>query len=187
MLSRASRLRRLAVCPLLLTFVALAVACSGGGASGGKNVGTVKVNEELVFPESKWVVVEVKDLGKTLKPTNPDDAPEKKTEGRFIHVRYKVTNTGTRKDIELGWEDPKLVGDSAEYRALEDDEQKAYLPKWSKTMAEEDSTHIPAGQTREFHALYDVPPTAKGLRLKAESFKERRGRPVKEGYIDLGL
>jgi hypothetical protein len=176
------RLRRLAGCLLLAAFVAVALACAGAKP---KNVGTVKVNEELVFPESKWVVVEAKDLGKVIKATNPDDAGEKKTEGRFILVRYKVTNTG-RKEIELGWEDPKVVDDSREFRSL-GDEQRDFLPKFAKTMSDEESTHIPAGMTREFHALYEVPADAKGLRLMAESFKERRGRPVNEGYVELGL
>ena len=143
------------------------------------------MNEELVFPESKWVVVEAKNLGNTIKATNPTDPREKKTEGRFILVRYKVTNKGT-KEIQLGWEDPKIVDESREFKTL-GEEQMDFLPRFAKTMSDEDSTHIPAGQTREFHALYEVPADAKGLRLMAESFKERRGRPVNEGYIELGL
>jgi hypothetical protein len=173
------RLRRPAACLLFAVFVALAVACGKCGTSS-RSIGTVKVNEDLAFKDSTWVVVEVKDLGKTLKPTEPDDE-EKKTDARFILVRFKVTNTG-KNAVWVG-DDPNLVDDQ-ERNFVTLTEQKPYLPKGARTLEDEDQ--IPAGITREFYALYEVPLDAKGLRLKAGSFKERRGRPQQEGFIDLG-
>src|SRR5262245_56539637 len=66
------RARRLAACLLVVTFVALALAC-GSTSLKPKAVGTVKVNEELVFNDSTWVVLEARDLGKVLKSNDPDE------------------------------------------------------------------------------------------------------------------
>jgi hypothetical protein len=180
MLPHVPRVRRLATCLLFAAFVALALACGKGGTST-KIVGTVKVNEALVFKDSTWVVVEAKDVGKVLKPTVPGEE-ELKADGRFILVRFKVTNTG--KKVVWAGGDPDLVDDRERtFGTLV--EQKPYLPRGAKTLEDEDQ--IPAGITREFHALYEVPLDAKGLRLKAGSFTERRGRPQQEGFVDLGL
>src|SRR5262249_3144649 len=168
-LRHVPRFHRLATCLLFVAFVALALACGKGGTSL-RSIGTVKVNEPLVFKDSTWVVVEVKDLGKVLKENEPDE-PEKKADGRFILVRYKVTNTG-KQVVWLG-DDPEVVDDTKREFKTPGDNQKLYLPKGAKTMGEEESDQIPAGITREFHALYEVPTDAKGLRLKAASFAER--------------
>jgi hypothetical protein len=182
MLPSVPRCRRLAACLLFVVFVALAVACGKGGISS-KLVGTVKVNESLIFNDSTWVVVEAKDVGKVLKPTEAGEE-ELKADGRFIHVRFKVTNTG-KKVVFLG-DDPELVDDKEREFTTLGDNQKAYLPKGAKTLGEVDSDQIPAGITREFHALYEVPADAKGLRLKAASFAEKKRRQ-QEGFIDLGF
>jgi hypothetical protein len=175
--------RRLARAVSLVAVVAIALACGGGGRS--KGIGTVKVNEKLVFNnDSTWVVLEAKDLGKELKPTDPDDKP-RKTEGRFIQVRYKITNTG-KQVVWLDDSDPPLVDDRDRTFESMGDAQKQFLPKDAKTLSEQESDQIPAGLTREFYALYEVPADAKGLRLKAESFPEKRRR-AQEGFIDLGL
>src|SRR5262249_44508098 len=108
MFPHVPRLRRLAGCLLLVTFIAVVLACGGGG-SLSKKVGSVKRNETLVFNDSTWVVLEAKDLGKVLKPTEAGDE-ERKTEGRFILVRYKITNT-SKKVVWLPEADPPLVDD----------------------------------------------------------------------------
>jgi hypothetical protein len=98
MFPSVARLRRLAWCLGLILFVALALAC-GGRIGGGrpKVVGTVKLNEEMVFHDSKWVVVEARDVGKSLKATDPEaEVKERKTDGRFLLVRYKVSNIGKK-------------------------------------------------------------------------------------------
>jgi hypothetical protein len=176
------RARRLATCLLLVAFVALALAC-GSTSLKPKAVGTVKVNEELVFNDSTWVVLEARDLGKVLKSTDPDEQ-DKKADGRFILVRYKVTNTG-KKTVWLG-DDPPLLDDKERQFETLGDAQAHYLPKGAKTLGEADSDQIPAGITREFHAIYEVPTDARGLRLKGESFAEGRRRQ-QEGFILLGL
>jgi hypothetical protein len=94
-----------------------------------------------------------------------------------------VSNIG-KKAVWLG-DDPSLLDDKErQFETL--GEQKDYLPRGAKTLGEEESDQIPAGMTREFHALYEVPADARGLRLRAESFAENQRR-AQEGFIDLGL
>jgi len=141
------------------------------------------MNEPLAFNDSTWVVVEAKDLGKVLKATEPGDE-DRKADGRFILVRFKISNTG--KQVVLLGDDPPLIDDRDRTFETLGDRQKQYLPKGAKTLGEQDSDQIPAGITREFHAIYEVPTDARGLRLKAASFAERRRRQ-QEGLIELGL
>jgi hypothetical protein len=168
----------------LIAFVAVALACAGGGGgNNSKALRTVKLHESLVFNDSTWVVVEAKDLGKVIKATEPGDE-ELKADGRFIYVRFKIANTGKRV-VWLG-DDPELTDNRDRTFQTLGDRQKQYLPRGAKTLGEPDSDQIPAGITREFHAIYEVPADARGLRLKAASFAEKKRRQ-QEGLIDLGL
>lgn len=169
--------RRLAWC-LPFAFAAVALACAGGPAT----VPPVKGNEELKLHDSVWAVIEAKDLGQLLRSTE-GDAPELRTQGRYVLVRYAVRNPGRRR-IDLDG-DPQLI-DGRQRFFDPIGNQEAYLPKGAVTMGDVESDQIPAGLTKEFHALYEVPADARGLRLEAKSFTERFGRE-QTGHIELGL
>jgi hypothetical protein len=166
---------RLASSLLLVLLTAVFLACGGIGDKPVA-VSTVKLNEELVFNHSTWVVLEAKELGQVLKATD-SRGPDKKTDGRFIRVRFKVSNT--EKEAESLGNDPVLVSDRGEkFDSLGD--QKLYLPRDARTVGETDSDPLPAATTREFYALYDVPAGAKALRLNHRRFQQ-------EGFVELGL
>jgi len=134
----------------------LLVACKGGHRAGADGA-TAKIGETVKFDDSEWVVVEAKDAGKVLEGTNPTNHEEKKTEGRFIEVHYKVTNKGKNEEMLIN--PPRLVD------AKKDDiehiqNESFFLPPNAKTVALD--TLVP-GTTREFWTVFEVPAGATGI------------------------
>jgi hypothetical protein len=158
---------------LLVGFGALVIACGGIGDKP-VTTRTVKLNEKLVFNDCTWVALEARDMGKSLQPTDPN-AQAKATDGRFIFVRFTVSNT-SKQGLSLG--NPPVLMDNQGRTFDPLDEPELYLPKDVRT--DDISEEIPVGGTHQFLAFYEVPADAKGLRLNKRLFQE-------EGFVELGL
>jgi hypothetical protein len=172
MFARAVRFHRLPA-HLPLAILALVVLACGGIGDKPVIISTAKLDEKLVFNDSTWVVLAAKDLGKSLKPADPADG-DRTTDGRFLLVRYRVSNT-SKQELLLG--NPPVLQDERDRTFGTLSEQERYLPK--EAGVDESSDRIPVGMAREFRALYEVPADAKGLRLHMREFQQA-------GFVELG-
>jgi hypothetical protein len=168
-----SRRSRMAATFSLLGLIALVIACGGIGDKP-VTTSTVKLNEKLVFNDCTWVVLEARDLGKALKPTDPK-GQDKTTNGRFLFVRFTVSNT-SKQGLSLG--NPPMLMDHQDRTFGPLDEPERYLPKDLRT--DDILGEIPVGGTHQFLAIYEAPAEAQGLRLNKRLFQE-------EGFVELGL
>jgi hypothetical protein len=156
---------------------------SGGAASSSPQATSsaesvkqkIKIGDEIVFDDSKWTVLSAEDLGSTLKGLLDES---KKTEGRFIKVKYTVTNTTKEEDSVL--ETPQLLtSDGAKYKQLDD--VGMYLADGEKEMMME---QLPSRIKKSFSAIFEVPKDAAGLRFQARSLAAFSTKYVE---VDLGL
>jgi hypothetical protein len=173
MVAYTSRYCHIPAALALLGFIASVIACGGIGDKP-VTTSTVKLNEKLVFNDCAWVVLEAREMGKSLKPTDFKDQ-DKTTGGRFIFVRFTVSNT-SKQGLSLG--NPPVLMDNQDRTFGPLDEPERYLPKDVRT--DDISGEIPVGGTHQFLAFYEVADDAKGLRLNKRLFQE-------EGFVDLGL
>ncbi len=112
---------------LLTACAILVIACAGGGGKkgGSSDAPPAKIGEEVTFGDSKWTVLGAEDKGKVL-PSRNQFQKDAKTDGKFILVRFKVTNT-TNKPERLSIT-PKLI-DSQGREFQQYDHQSFYLPE----------------------------------------------------------
>src|ERR1700690_4471212 len=81
----------------MLVLLGALLACKGGSSSsGGGTTGTGKIGETIVLDDAEWVVVDAKDVGKTIKSNSEFTQEDKKTDVRFIQVHFKITNKGKK-------------------------------------------------------------------------------------------
>lgn len=149
---------------------------SGGGGGKGPKGEAAKIGDEITFKDSKWTVVTAKDHGTQIRPNNQFLQPAK-TEGRFILVHFKVTNLTNQEDRILNT--PKLI-DSKGREFKDYDQQSMYIPEGAKTLTVE---ALPAGMTKEFWALYEVPADATDLKFQARALSAFGDKKM----VDLGL
>ncbi len=103
---------------------------------------------------------------------------EATTTGRFIQVHFKVENKGKKEGILGGGPTGKLVdGTGREFGTME--RQSSFIPKGAETMVFE---KIQPSMSKEFYAVYEVPPGADKLSFKATDF----GLFGKDKTIPLG-
>lgn len=148
----------------------------GGKKERGEGAATAKTGEEVVFGDSKWTVLAAEDKGNSLKSNNrlQKDAS---TDGRFILVRFKVVNTTSKEEKLL--RAPVVVDDQGrEFKEIE--RQTFYLPEGTTSLT---MKALPAGMTKEFAAIYEVPADAKGLKFQARALAAFGDKAL----VDLGL
>jgi len=136
----------------------------------------VHVGEPLELEDSRWTVIEAKDLGKSLRPNNTYAEP-KDTSGHFVLVRFKVINR--HKNPESVLEPPKIVDDKSheiERMALE----SLYVPSSSQTLGIEP---LPPAVEKEFASIFDCPADAKNLKLQVRGL----GLLTAKRSVDLAL
>jgi hypothetical protein len=163
---------------VLVGFAALALGSGGKkkddtGAGTTTSAASAKIGDTVTFDDSTWVVVSVKSLGQTLKL---EYAQPKKTEGQFILVQYKVTNTQKKDDSVL--ESCKLLdAKGREFGPIPD--EALYVGEGKKTMMLE---QLPPSMTKEFWTIFEVPSDATGLKFQARSL----GPLPDKKTVDLG-
>jgi hypothetical protein len=170
------RIKLLAVVTALTAL--LMIACGGGGKREPAATGAAALGQEVPFKDCKWIVLDAKDMGKTLKPNNPFERAAV-TEGRFILVHFKVTNT-TKEEHRLLSTPKVLDSEGREFKEL--DRQNLYVPKDQKAMTLE---ALPAGVTKEFSGVYEVPADAKGLRFQTRDLTTFINPPYK--LVEVGF
>jgi hypothetical protein len=153
---------------------AVLVACSKREAAIAQK--SARVGESLKLDDSTWTVIDVKDVGKKVEP-NTAFAEPKETAGRFVLVRYKVTNT--QKKAESVLEPPKLVDDKS--RETERMTSEAlYVPPKTQTLGIE---MLEPNVEREYATIFEATPDAKGLKLQIRGL----GLLGEKRLVELGL
>lgn len=167
---------------LVLGVGALACGCSKAERSAPAPAATApganapKAGEPVATGDSTWVLVAAKELGNKLEPNTPY-GETKQTAGRFVLVRYKVTNTGKKPESVL--DPPRLIDDKGrEHTRL--DLESVYVPGKTATLGIE---LLPPGVEREYATIVDVPADAHGLRLQFRGL----GLLGQKRQLDLGL
>ena len=161
----------------MLVLLGALLACKGGSSSSGSKATAAKVGDTVTFEDSEWVVVEAKDAGKSVKGNSEFNQEEKKTEGRFIQVHYKVTNKGKKEEMLL--DQPKLVDDkSREYGPMEG--ENAYIPAKARTITLDT---LQPSLPKEYWTVFEVPADAKGLKFQFRGFSLLNDKKT----VDLGL
>ncbi len=120
------------------------------------------VGDTVKFKDSEWVVIEARDLGQKLGGgvfTKP-----KATEGKFIYIRFKVTNTTNKEETILF---TPGIQDSKGRRYEEMDDTEFYLKDNEKSMTME---QLPASLPKTFSCIFEVPIDATGIKFLARDF-----------------
>lgn len=162
----------------MLVLLAGLMACKGGShGSSSSSSATAKLGETITFDDSEWVVIEAKDAGKSLKSNSEFNQEDKKTEGRFIEVHYKVTNKGKKEEMLLNH--PKVVDDKGrEFGPIE--MESLYVPAKAKTIGFDT---LQPSMPKEFWTVVEVPADAKGLKFQVHGFSLLGDKK----NVDLGL
>jgi len=131
-----------------------------------------------VTPDSEWVVVEAKDMGKRITGNKDWSDEELKTDGKFFAVTFKVTNrTAANQYVDrfgVAVEDGKR-----RYFHVHADSSKFMPPDCVDFF-----DPIPPDLSRTFFALYEMPADAAGLTFPAhtfETFVHESTLPLKPG------
>jgi hypothetical protein len=134
-----------------------------------------KIGDTVTFDDSTWVVASAKNLGHKAKATSPF-GDDKKTDGQFIEVQFKVTNKQSKDDSIV--DGPKLVDSSGrEFGHFED--EALLIPSGQKTIILET---LPPSLSKEFWSIFEVPADATGLKFQVRSLDDL---PTKK-LVDLG-
>ena len=176
--------------PLIILFI-LACICSGTGTSEKKSGSTAaeeekntpssrqiigEVGEDVIIKDMRWKILEVKDLGNTLKSDN-QFTEDLTTSGKFIMVRFEYENQGKKmKSLStvniIDNKDREYTPSSDAYSFISDKERIILLE------------NINPGIIKIGVAIFDVAPDANGLKYVASDLELFSNE---KGYIDLGL
>jgi len=165
---------------LLIATLALGAvtACKNGSSSASASSVPSKIGDTLTFDGSEWTVIEARDAGKTLKSNSEFGEEDKKTEGRFIQVHFKVSNKGSKEEMLL--DKPKILDDKGrEFSPI--DMESFYVPAKAKTLAAFES--LPPNVVKECWTVIDVPADAKSLKFQVHGF----GVLNEKRAVDLAL
>ncbi len=115
----------------------------------------------VAFSDSSWTVVSAKDRGKVIEANDANDA-KATTQGRFVEVRFKVTNLTKTEDSIL---DLPVVLDS------QGRELRPYAKSASLGGASMLAAPLPPSIEKEFVEIYEVPADATGLKFRARALE----------------
>ena len=147
----------------MLLLLAGLLACKGGSKSSSSSSTVAKMGDTVTFDDAEWIVIEAKDAGKTIKP-NSEFEQDKKTEGRFIEVHFKVTNKDKKE--QMLFEPPKIVDDKGrEFGPI--DMQSSYVPAKAKTIGLDS---LQPSMPKEYWTVIEVPADAKNLKFQVHGF-----------------
>ena len=110
------------------------------------------------------------------RATREFNEEEKKTDGRFIQVHYKVTNKGKKEEMLL--DRPKIVDDKGrEFGPI--DMESFYVPAKAKTIGLDT---LQPSMPKEYWTVIEVPADAKSLKFQVHGF----GLLGDKKNVDLG-
>jgi hypothetical protein len=134
------------------------------------------IGDKVKMNDSEWEVVSAKELGNVLKGN--DFAEAKRSEGKFIYVQYKLTNTTSEEQAILF---TPSIRDSKGRRFEEMDDVEFYLGENETGMTME---QLPSGLAKRFSGIFEVPADASGFLFMARDFEAFQKQ---EKGIKLGL
>lgn len=137
-----------------------------------------KLGETIGFDDSDWVVTEAKVVGQELKSGNQFIESEK-TDGKFILVKFKVTNKTKEEQRILSR--PKVKdAQGREFGAFD----KAYFFLQREKLDSVALKALPASMPKQYGAIYEVPADASGLQFQAIAIT---GLATRDTWVDLGI
>ena len=152
---------------------------SGSSSSSSSSSGSAAVaaqekfaiGDSVKFDDAEWTVIEAREMGSTLGGNMFTEA--KQSEGKFVYVRYKVTNNTNEEQSVLF---TPAVQDSKGRRFEELNDLAFYLPEGQTGMTME---QLPSGLPKTFSAIFEVPADATGILFLTRNFatwsKEEKG------------
>ena len=129
-----------------------------------KRADHVVVDKHARFDDCDWWILEARDAGQSVRSNSEFNDEEKKTDGRFIMVHYKLTNLGQKEEMML---DRAKIQDDKGREFGPVDMESFYVPGTSKTVGLD--TLFP-GKAQEYWTVIEVPADAKELRFKVHGF-----------------
>lgn len=135
---------------------------SSAGTSNSAPAQKFAIGDTVELNDSSWVVIEARDMGSRLSGGMFSEA--KQSEGKFIYVRYKVTNNTNEEQSVLF---TPAVQDSKGRRFEEMDDLEFYLPEGQTGMTME---QLPSGLPKTFSAIFEVPADASGISFLTRNF-----------------
>jgi hypothetical protein len=120
------------------------------------------IGDSVTFKDSEWSVIEARAMGSTLEGNIL--AKTKRSSGKFIYVRYKITNNTSEEQSVLF---TPAVKDSKGRKFEEMDDLEMYLPEGQSGMTME---QLPSGLPKTFSAIFEVPADANGFSFLTRNF-----------------
>ena len=153
------------------TEASLPPASNGNGTSAAKGKSHA-IGETVEFGDSSWVVLSAREVGDSL-PKQMFAKERKSDGGKFIYVRYKVTNkTNEEEQILIGPE----VRDSRGRKFKIIDENETYLPGEETGITLE---ALPPSLPQTFSAIFEVAADSTGMVFLARSLGfDKEEKPV---------
>ena len=146
-------------------------AGNSNGTVGNRSSGTA-IGDKVEFGDSTWVVLSAREVGATL-PKAMFATEKRSSGGKFIYVRYKVTNNTNEEEQILF---TPAVSDSRGRRYEELDESEMYLPDGETGMTIEP---LPPSLPKTFSALFEVAEDSAGVVFLARSLGfDKQEKPV---------
>ena len=149
---------------------------SGSASAPTQTSESFKIGDKVTFDDSEWAVVEARQLGSTL--SGGEFVEVKRSEGKFVYVRFKLINKTSEQQAVLF---TPSVKDSKGRTFEELDDLAMYLGEGETGMTLE---QLPAGLTKTFSAIFEVPSDATGLSFMTRSFAAFRSQ---EKAVQLGF
>jgi hypothetical protein len=132
---------------------------SGSSPSSQKSFG---IGDTVKFKDSEWSVIEARPMGSRLEGNILAEA--KQSSGKFIYVRYRITNNTSEQQAVLF---TPAVKDSKGRKFEELDDLEMYLPEGQTGMTME---QLPSGLPKTFSAIFEVPADASGFSFLTRNF-----------------
>lgn len=120
------------------------------------------VGEKVSFDDSDWIVLDARDIGSVLPAGAFTES--KRSEGKFVYVRFKVTNKTLKQEAVLFT--PAILDEKGR-RFEEMDSTLLYLPDGEVSMTME---ALPPGLPKTFSSIFEVPTDASGLVFLTRNF-----------------
>lgn len=138
---------------------------------------TYKIGESATIGKTGWKVLEVKDLGQTLKSDNEFIEP-KQTSGRFIKIRFSVKNLDDSPHSISGL-------------ALIDSKDKKYDPYTESSGFIPDNEDIFIAEQlnpnieKNLQVIYEVPKDSAGLKIRLYDLSDSFSDNI--AYVNTGI
>ena len=141
----------------ILSGIVVCSACAKGAPPAPGTAG--KLGDLVTFEDSEWTVLEAKDVGQKLAQNRGEGAP-RTTEGKFVQIRYRVTNKSKKEERLL--DTPRVV--DAKGRPFGRIELEAFFVPARATALGLDP--LPPRQGKEYWTVIELPADATGLKLE---------------------